>query len=92
MRSTQDLCMFMKNLSMDLYDTFGLHHLSIELFDDKSFRINLHKEGAEYSETIYDSDAFGDYDINDLPYVPVEMFAKELINNYSVKDVKAEDL
>jgi len=69
MKSTQDLIIFLNKVE-DISGS-GIHFpdsmLSIEIFSDKSFRINKHN-GETIVTTVYDSDLGENIDINGLAY------------------------
>lgn len=67
--SVQALVVYLNKLSQQ----FGATLLSVEIFTDKSFRINKHDLGTV--ETIFESDLdIADYDINDLLYIDIPEF------------------
>jgi hypothetical protein len=79
MKSIQDLCIWLNKVEQALELTMSDKILSVEIFTDKSFRIN--KQNGDSAETIYDSSdllLMQSIDINDLPYHDPNMFAEEI--------------
>jgi len=79
MKSIQDLCIWLNKVEQALELTMSDKILSVEIFTDKSFRIN--KQNGDSAETIYDSSdllLMQSIDINDLPYHDPNMFADEI--------------
>jgi len=79
MKSIQDLCIWLIKVEQALELTMSDKILSVEIFTDKSFRIN--KQNGDSAETIYDSSdllLMQSIDINDLPYHDPNMFAEEI--------------
>lgn len=92
-KSTQDLSIWLNNLTAEITKQGArkvIPVLGIEVFADKSFRI------AEYEGVnviyLYESDADELYDVNDIGYVEPEQFAKLILDNQSVANIKASDL
>ena len=85
MKSTQDLCIWLNAVEQHLEIGATDKMLSIEIFADKSFRINKHNH--DKVETVYDSDELEHAvreDINDLPYRDPFVLALE------IKDIISE--
>jgi len=79
MKSIQDLCIWLNKVEQALELTMSDKILSVEIFTDKSFRIN--KQNGDSAETIYDSSdllLIQSIDINDLPYHDPNMLAEEI--------------
>jgi len=79
MKSIQDLCIWLNKVEQALELTMSDKILSVEIFTDKSFRIN--KQNGDSAETIYDSSdllLMQSIDINDLPYHDPNMLAEEI--------------
>ena len=82
MKSTQDLCIWLNKVEQALEITSSSNLLSIEIFSDKSFRVNQHIPEKDV-ETLYDSEELYEQsnqgiDINDLIYHDPENFAEQI--------------
>lgn len=94
MKSTQDLARFVTLLDQHLRLQRVLSNdeqISLEIYPDKSFRIN--KNDALAGAVLFDSDEQdGHIDINDLAYHVPQQMAAEIKENLSIANIKVEDL
>jgi len=87
MKSIQDLCIWLNKVEQALEVSAIDQVYSIEIFSDKSFRVNKHNNINVV--TVYDSEESPiKEDINDLPYHDPDIFAEEI--KETIEDKKEE--
>lgn len=85
MKSTQDLCVWMRDLAKHLRND----ELALVITIDKNFEIvDTSKEEAT---TLFNG-GDNNLDINDLPYTDTKVIAKEIKDYLLVKDIRADEL
>lgn len=87
MKSTQDLCMWLKQL-----EVFSKKETQLIIASDKSFVIVDNTDGIPDSEQLLITSEQLAADINDLPYLDPKLVARQIKEDLSVRNITVEDL